>query len=139
MKRVIIDTNCLLSFVTDRNPGQQKKIARLLEQASKLKKILHCHHHVLSEFISVLRSVYGLSDKKIHAMITDFISMPGIEIVTDVHMNTLLSYWPKHISDYGDAVIAAQCKHTPRAAIVTFDKKFQKSLTTLGLPLLGDF
>ncbi len=33
MKKIIIDTNCLLSFVTDRNVQQQEKISRLFQEA----------------------------------------------------------------------------------------------------------
>ena len=138
MKRIIIDTNCLISFVTDRNLEQQQKIARLFADAARLKKIILCHHHVLSEFVYVLSSVYRLPDNNIHDMISDFIAMPGIELITDVNMDIILSYWPKHIPDYGDAIIAAQCKNSTRAAIATFDKKFKNALVTLGLPVLMD-
>ncbi len=27
MKKIVIDTNCLISFVSDRNPDQREKIA----------------------------------------------------------------------------------------------------------------
>jgi len=37
MKQIIIDTNCLISFVTDRDLTQQQKIARLLTDAAKLR------------------------------------------------------------------------------------------------------
>jgi predicted nucleic acid-binding protein len=68
-------------------------------------------------------------------MISDFIAMPGIEIITDVNLTTLLDYWPDRITDYGDAVIAAQCKNSKGSAIATFDKKFKKSIKDIGLPL----
>lgn len=133
MKKIIIDTNGLVSFVTDRDIEQQKKIARLLQDASKLKITIQCHHHVISEFVYVLSSVYGCRDNDIHRMISDFIAMPGIEIATSVDMPTLLNFWPDRIPDYGDAVIASQCKNNKGSAIATFDKKFRKSIQNLGL------
>mgnify|MGYP001142137897 CR=1 FL=1 len=39
MKTYIIDTNALLSFVTDRNPKQQEKISLLFEQAGVLQPL----------------------------------------------------------------------------------------------------
>lgn len=134
MKKIIIDTNALISFVTDRNLNQQKKIARLFLDAAKLKLTIQCHHHVISEFVYVLSSIYNCKNKDINRMISDFIAMPCIEIITDVNLTTLLYYWPNLITDYGDAVIAAQCKNSRGSAIATFDKKFKNSFERLGLP-----
>ena len=133
MNKIIIDTNALISFVTDRNLKQQKKITQLLHNASRLKITILCHHHVISEFVYVLSSIYNCRNEDIHRMISDFIAMPGIEITTEVNLTTLLNYWPKRITDYGDAVIAAQCKNNKGTAIATFDKKFKKSVEDIGL------
>jgi len=133
MNKIIIDTNALISFVTDRNLKQQKKITQLLKDASRLKITILCHHHVISEFVYVLGSVYNCRNEDIHRMISDFIAMPGIEITTEVNLTTLLNYWPNRITDYGDAVIAAQCKNNKGTAIATFDKKFKKSIEDIGL------
>lgn len=135
MKKIIIDTNGLISFVTDRNIEQQKKIAGLLNDASRLKITIQCHHHVLSEFVYVLSSVYHCRANTIHRMISDFIAMPGIEITTSVDIPTLLNFWPDRISDYGDAVIASQCRNSKGSAIATFDQKFRKSIQNLGLQI----
>ena len=128
MKKIIIDTNCLLSFVTDRNAQQQEKISRLFQEAGQLKKIIVCHHHVLSEFVFVLSSVYAIETSRIHAVISDLIVMPGVKPVSEVNMKTVLSLWPAIIPDYGDAVIAAYCKDTKGTSVVTFDKKFIKAM-----------
>ena len=37
MKKIVIDANCLLSFVTDRNAEQQEKISKLFHEAGQLK------------------------------------------------------------------------------------------------------
>ncbi len=37
MKKIVIDTNCLLSFVTDRNLEQQEKVFKLFHEAGQLK------------------------------------------------------------------------------------------------------
>ena len=135
MKKVIIDANGLISFVTDRDIDQQLKIARLLEEGAQLKITIFCHHHVLSEFVYVLQTVYHCQHQKIHDMVSNFISMPGIVLTTDVDMTFVLAYWPSVIQDYGDAVIAAQCKIIKGSSIVTFDKKFKNNLQKLGLPI----
>jgi len=37
MKKVVIDTNALIPFVTDRNPAQQENITAVFEDAARLK------------------------------------------------------------------------------------------------------
>jgi len=133
MKKIIIDTNCLISFISDRNPGQQEKVALLFNKARRLKKIIICHHHVVSEFVYVLTSVYSLKKENVQQMVADLISMPGVAFTSDVDMKTLLSLWPEYIPDYGDAVLAAYCKQAKGSQIATFDKKFNNALTRVGL------
>ena len=60
MKRYILDTNALISYVTDRNPDQQRKIARIFQLAAKLREVILCPQNVLTEFIFVLDKVYGV-------------------------------------------------------------------------------
>ncbi len=136
MKKIIIDTNCLISFVSDRNIEQQEKISNLFREAGRLKKTILCHHHVISEFVYVLTSVYSVQSEKVHKMIADLISMPGLSYTSDVDMHSLLSLWPESIPDYDDAVLAAYCKKTKGTRIATFDQKFYHALLTIGLPVM---
>lgn len=133
MKKVIIDTNCLLSFVTDRNVVQQEKVSKLFHDAAQLKAVILCPHHVISEFIFVLSSVYGTEAEKIHSILSDLIVMPGIVTTGEVSIKTILSLWPSLIPDYGDAVVAAICKDSKGTAVVTFDKKFRTAMKAAGI------
>jgi predicted nucleic-acid-binding protein len=137
VKKYIIDTNALISFVTDRNPDQQQKIASLFESAAHLKALILCHQYVLTEFIHVMDRVYHVPKDEIGRMIVDFVDMPGIEVIHEIDFNAVLSCWPDPIPDFGDAVIATICKITRRSTIVTFDQKFVKNLKSLGLNIFG--
>lgn len=133
MIRYIIDTNVLISFVTDRNFEQQQKIAPLFEAAAHVKAVIFCHQHVLTEFIYVLDRIYHVPKDEIGRMIKDLIEMPGIEVIQEVDFNTTLSWWPDPIPDFGDALIAAVGKTRSGAMVVTFDQKFAAKLKTLGV------
>jgi predicted nucleic-acid-binding protein len=137
VKRYVIDTNALISFVTDRNPEQQKKIARLFESASHLKAVVLCHQHVLTEFIYVMEKIYHVPKDKIRGMVADLMEMPGIEIIQEVDLKAALSCWPNPITDFGDAVIASIGMTRRGSEIVTFDRKFAGNLKSLGLRLHG--
>lgn len=131
MKTYIIDTNALLSFVTDRNPEQQEKVAQVFNRAARMKCKIRCHQHVLTEFVYVLDKVYNHAKSSINQMIKDLISMPGIKIDHEIDFKALLDYWPNSISDFGDAVVATQWKMNKKAAVMTFDKQFIKELKTI--------
>ncbi len=136
MKKYIIDTNALISFVTDRNPAQQEIVAPLFETASRLKCILVCHQFVLTEFVFVMDKVYGTPKETINSMLRDFVAMPGVEVCQQTDFTVLLSLWPAKIADFGDALIAATGKAMKGATIVTFDLKFKSGLKKLGLDSL---
>ena len=135
MKKVIIDTNTLVSFVTDRNINQQKKSAKLFEEASRLKLMILCHQNVLTEFVYVMEKIYKIRKERIKEIISDFILMPGIELVHEIDIKKVLQFWPTSVPDFGDALLAALCKTSKNSSIATFDRKFQNALKTLSLPI----
>lgn len=133
MKIHIIDTNALISFVTDRNPVQQNKIAKVLDFAVRLKAKVICPQNVLTEFVYVMDTVYGSSKSEIKDIVQAFVNLPGVEIVHEISLKTLFKFWPEKVPDYGDAIIAAICQETRGVSVVTFDRKFKAKLKQLGL------
>jgi len=133
VRKCIIDTNALISFVTDRNPAQQDKITKLLNDAVQLKVRVLCPQNVLTEFIYVMDTVYGIRKTEIRDIVKDFLNLPGIEIVHRVNLKTLFAFWPEKVPDFGDAIIAALCKDTTGSSVATFDRKFRIKLKKLDL------
>jgi predicted nucleic acid-binding protein len=133
VRKCIIDTNALISFVTDRNPAQQDKIAKLLDDAVQLKVRVLCPQNVLTEFIYVMDTVYNIRKTEIRNIVKDFINLPGIEIIHRINLKTLFVLWPEKVPDYGDAIIAALCKDTTGSSVATFDRKFRIKLKKLDL------
>ena len=136
MKKYIIDTNALISFVTERNLAQQEIVAPLFEAAARLKCTLVCHQFVLTEFVFVMDKVYGTPKETINAMLHDFIAMPGVELHQQTDFIAVLSLWPSLFTDFGDALIAATAKAIKGSTVVTFDLKFIAVLKKLGLEAL---
>jgi len=133
LKNCIIDTNALISFVTDRNVAQQDKIAKLLASATQLKVKVLCPQNVITEFAYVMDSVYRIDKAAIRGIVRDFIRLPGVEIVHQLSLKTLFTFWPEKVPDYGDAIIAALCQDTRGSSVATFDRKFKAKLMRLDL------
>jgi predicted nucleic-acid-binding protein len=137
MKTFIIDTNALLSFVTDRNPEQQATMTELFEQASGLDCTILCHTHVITEFVYVLEKVYGREKRSIRQMILDLTALPGIDVVKEINFESLLEYWPSKISDFCDSSVASLWSEKSHASVITFDKRFIKELQQIGARVCG--
>lgn len=133
MKKYVIDTNAIISFVTDRNLAQQETVAPLFAAASRLKCTLICHQFVLTEFVFVMEKVYGTPKERINAMVRDFVAMPGVELRHETNFDKVLSLWPGKIADFGDAIVASVGAALKGAAIVTFDGKFKSALKAQGI------
>lgn len=135
MKRVAIDTNMLISFVTDRNMDQQQYAARLFDSARHSHLTIFCHQNVLTEFVYVFDRIYRVETKTIQAILNDLITMPGVELVNDLDYFQLLSFWPEKCPDYGNAVLLAFCKSFREVRLATFDRKFIKIAQEVGVKL----
>ncbi len=135
MKKYIIDTNALISYVTDRHPDQQKKMAGIFQEVVKLKAVILCPPNVLTEFIYVLDKVYGVSKTDIRRMVKDFLAMPGIQLVHEIDFDSVLKFWPEALPDFGDAIVASLGTLYKGSVIVTFDLKFIHALRKLRLPV----
>ena len=135
MKRYIIDTNALISYVTNRNLDQQRKIAGIFQEAAELKGIILCPQNVLTEFVFVLEKVYLVPKKEIQMMIRDFLSLPGIELINEIDFATVFEFWPDVLPDFGDAIVASLGSLYRGSVILTFDLQFMRALKRLRLPV----
>ena len=137
MKRYIIDTNALISFITDRNIDQQKRISSLFEESSRLKAVLLCPQNVITEFVYVLDNIYNVPKTKINSMIYDIMITPGIEIIHELPLESLLGLWPSKISDFGDAVVASLGFQFRGSIIATFDISLRTILNKMKLATIS--
>ena len=137
MKNIIIDTNLLISFVTDRNLEQQEKVARLFEQTSRLKSAVVCHQNVIAEFVYVMDRLYNVEKAEIGDIVTDFLKMPGVKLSTIFDYEAVFELWPKNIPDFGDAMVASLQKHYQNTSVATFDVKFQKALARISIEVFS--
>lgn len=128
MRQYIIDTNALISFVTDRNAAQQESVAKLFEQAAQARVTVLCPQNVLVEFAYVMDKVYRQPKPLVRQMLIDFIALSGVTVVNDVDFAEVLDLWPEPVADLGDALGAATARGTKKAVLVTFDQEFIKAI-----------
>lgn len=135
MNSLVLDTNALIAFVTDRDQAQQAKIGAIIEKAARAEVSLLCPQNVLTEFVYVMNRVYGIESKRIATIIVDFMDLPGVEVVDKLDYSRLFALWPSRIREYGDAVVAAVCLAHKSSAVVSFDRKLRTGLRGARVPL----
>lgn len=135
MKRIVIDTNLLISFVTDLNKEQQEQAAAIFEAARRSHLSILCHQNVLTEFVYVLNRIYKVEQPAINNMLHDLLTTPGIEIVNDLDHLKLLDIWPAKCADYGDAILLSFCKSRRDVVLATFDQKLISQAQDTGVKI----
>jgi len=139
VKQYVIDTNALLSFVTDRNPAQQTVMTEVFEQVAAVQARILCPQNVVTEFVYVMDTIYHQPKSSIRAIIADFLAMPGVTIVDKTDFDAVFSLWPKAFDDFGDAIVAAcaQALATKSVSVITFDRRFMRELGACGIPFIN--
>jgi predicted nucleic acid-binding protein len=132
VKEILVDTNVLVSFFTDRNQEQQERADALFRAAASRELTLAVHAISIAEMVYVLRNLYKVEPPKIAQAIRLLLAMPGVVAIGEVVWSLVLERWPETISSLGDAVLAATAVEGGYDAVATFDAPFGKKLAKQG-------
>ncbi len=136
MKRVLVDTNAFVSFITDRNAEQQMQTSALLERAARREVEILLHQAVIGEFAYVLLNSYRLDPQEVARLLRDLLLLPGADVVDEISWVRVLDLWPSQVPDFGDAILAAVALTMRVDAVATFDKRFIRQLGNLGVEVV---
>ena len=132
MKEVLVDTNVLLSFLTDRDEGQQQQAAALFRGAADRVHALVIHSNALVEMVYVLTRIYKVDPLIAARSVSSLLEMPGVVPVAGMPWNLVLARWPQVIPSLGDAIVAAVAYEGRYDAVATFDGGLRKKLARQG-------
>jgi len=130
--KVILDTNCYISFISKRHAGQHAKMVDLMDAVSRMELEVLLTGHNFTEIVFVMESVYKRPVREIKGMLVDLLRNPGIYFEAAHFPEALFRLWPEIIKDYGDAVLAAAA-YMLDAKVFTFDEAFARALRKQGL------
>jgi predicted nucleic acid-binding protein len=130
MKRIVLDTNVVLSFLIDRDPQQQADASRLFDDAAAGIHTLILHQAVITEMVYVLRNLYSVDTTTIAKTLTDLLNLPGIIPVDEIAWSLLLELWPESVPDFTDAMLAAVTAQRRYESVATFDQLAKLKLKT---------
>jgi len=133
VKRVVVDTNVIASFLTDRNPSQQARAAALFEGAQAGRIEIIVAQLVLAELVYVLKNLYGVSRDETAATLRDLLALPGVRTSNALPWPRVFDLWPGVLPDFADAALAAICEDGNFDSVATFDAGFRRRLARVGL------
>ncbi len=132
MSRILIDTNVLISFLTDRDLAQQEQAATLFAPA-RGEDVLLLHQAVLTELVYVLTNVYELKTQVVAGILGDLLAMPGVEPVDALAWPRVLDLWPATVRDLGDAILLAAALAVRCDQLATFDRHLVRTAARHGI------
>jgi len=133
MKRIGVDTNVVVSFVTDRDAQQQARAAELFGAAVAGECVVVLHQTVIIETVYVLCNLYEVRPRAVSALLRDLLLVPGVVVVEEVPWATVWSLWPSRIKDFADACQTAAAHAGVFDTVATFDASFAKRARAQGV------
>ena len=127
-KKVVIDTNLLVRYLTGDDPQKARAVDNLLNRAIRGELKILIPSIVVAELVSVLESFYGMKAQEIAELVEAIVNTPGVE-VTDkgIIVSALRLYRNKNI-DLIDVWITEFAKEREIKTIYTFDKRHFKDI-----------
>ncbi|TVS14162.1 MAG: type II toxin-antitoxin system VapC family toxin [Wenzhouxiangella sp.] len=126
---IAIDTNVLVRLVTNDEPNQAARAARLFGRQD-----VFMAKTVLLESEWVLRYAYGLSRETIAKALRGALGLPRVTVEDADAVALALEHFEAGL-DFADALHWASSRRADR--FVTFDKKLIRRAAGLGDPLVG--
>ncbi len=133
MSTILVDTNVLVSFLTDRDAAQQGQAAELLEAAARRELGAVLHQQTLSEMIYVLTNLYELPSAEVARIVRELLDLPGLSTCEGLRWTSVLELWPREVPDFADAVLVDVCRSERFDAIATFDRQLRRRLRPLNV------
>lgn len=125
-KRVVIDTNLLVRFLTEDDPAKAKAVDGLLARAGRGEIKILVPSIVIAELVWVLESFYKMEIAGIAELVEAVLNTPGVEVTDKSIINAALKLYKTKKIDMIDAWIIEFAKDAGVGAIYTFDKKHFK-------------
>jgi len=125
-KRVVIDTNLLVRYLTEDDPAKAKAVDALLSKAGRGEIKILVPSIVIAELVWVLESFYKMESQGIAELVDAVLNTPGVEVMDKTIIKSALKLYKVKNIDMIDAWIIEFAKEAGVGAIYTFDKKHFK-------------
>ena len=117
-----LDTNVLVRWILDDDPGQAARVQQLFEEVSEQQLPLFVPSTVMLELEWVLRSRYKFDKSTVLGTFNALLETQELEFQDEPALERALSLYRQASADFADCLHAGQCGSAGRAPIITFDE-----------------
>jgi uncharacterized protein len=133
MRRVFVDTNVFLRFLTHDDPAKADKARRLFASAVAGELVVETSLLVIAEIVWTLESFYGLTHDEVAERVNIILGTPNLECPhKDLLFEALLAYTERNV-DFIDAYHAILLGRQRDISLATFDRKHFRRFPDLDL------
>ena len=127
-RRAVIDTNLLVRYLTEDDPGKANDVKRLLVKAARDEVRLLIPSVVIAELVWVLQSFYRLDRSEIAPLLNAILHTRGVEVGDKALVSEAIALYRDGTQDFIDAWIVAYAKTAGARSVYTFDRKHFKGI-----------
>jgi len=126
-----IDTNIIISHLTNDDQKKSKKCFSLLQKVEKGEVIITTCEAVITEVIYILSSktLYNLSRKKIQEIMHPILTLKGFKLPYRKIYLQALEFYTQYKIDFEDALIKAHMKDKNLKSLYSYDQDFDQIKT----------
>jgi predicted nucleic-acid-binding protein len=128
VRRVFVDTNLFLRYLTNDDPSKADRVEQLLNEAAVGELKLVTAEMVLAETVWVLESSYNLSHAQVAELVRGILATPGLEVLNGGLVARALDHYETLNIDFVDGYIAAVMEKQDIEELYSFDKKHASRL-----------
>ena len=133
MRRVFVDTNVFLRFLTQDDLDKAERARQLFASAVAGELVVETSLLVIAEIVWTLESFYGLTHHEVAEQVTTILGTPNFECPNkDLLFEALLTYVERNV-DFIDAYHAALLGRRRDISLATFDRKHFRRFPDLDL------
>ncbi len=127
----VLDTNLLVRYLTEDDPGKADAVEDLLDKASRGEGRLIIPSVVIAELVWVLESFYKMEGPRIAELIESLLHTPGLVVQENRLIRQALEIYRQKQIDFIDAWILTFARQRSIPRIYTFDKRHFKNIPDL--------
>ena len=126
MVKIFLDTNILIRYLTNDDPGKAEIARGILKQAEQGTATLVTSESIIVEVVQVLSlpRLYRLPREQVASSLATILALPGLKVQNKRCISRALSLWVSHHVDFVDALSVAQMEQQKLTMIATFDQDF---------------
>ncbi len=122
----VLDTNILVRWLVNDDPGQAARVRALLRKARREKRDLHIPDPVMIETVWVLESAYGLGRESIREAMEAVVLDGSVRLDHPRRLARALDFYAYYGVGFVDAYVAVTAMEHEKGAVVSFDRGFKK-------------